>query len=570
MSIALAGLSVLLTPTSHADVLHGSQVWGDSTDNSYYNISNRTAQPVTVRAIKVNGQDYAASTIFYCYFKTNSFVGSENTPGNWVLVGAAQLDFDLNTHDKLLYVTNMVLAPNQQHAFLLTDSVADENGIMLGVDQSEALGGFTNNTLYIEGVDISTPSPSGNHYTDTGGADNFDGLALYSATCFPFSIYSYVGNTPPVLLMQPESQTVGALSPVSFAVVPYSPDNTTYQWRRNGVNIPGATNSTYVLPATMDETGAQFSVLATSSQLGAAVSSSAILTVTNNPAGDTNTIIYQQTFTPYPSYDMQFAAISSANNNYYGDANAGNNGFRSYLGKMIAGGDLPQDTTCRIAGYIDLAGIPSSATINFVQFQIAERGTFGNVGATFAIHALTNGVATFDEYVVGWTNGWINPGGDYSPAPLGIVFATSGGPSGFQEIQFTNNGGFVSAVQAALQSPSKRFGFLIKQVDESILNTVIRLDGDERGAPESPDSLLKPKFTIAFTAPGANAYHPKLNITSSGNNVVVSYDNTVDPNFVLQSSPSLSPATWTDVSTNVSPSTISAGAAAQFFRLRKY
>jgi Abnormal spindle-like microcephaly-assoc'd, ASPM-SPD-2-Hydin len=66
-----------------------------------------------------------------------------------------------------------------------------------------------------------------------------------------------------------------------------------YQWRRNGVDIPGATSSSYTTPATTTaDDGAQFSV-AVSNSAGSATSSAATLTVntpvsiTSQPVGQT-------------------------------------------------------------------------------------------------------------------------------------------------------------------------------------------------------------------------------------------------------------------------------------------
>src|SRR5688572_17088792 len=61
-------------------------------------------------------------------------------------------------------------------------------------------------------------------------------------------------NCPPIILTQPESQIVKVGSSATFSVVAQhgSPNTNAplnYQWKLNGVDIPGANNSTYTTPA---------------------------------------------------------------------------------------------------------------------------------------------------------------------------------------------------------------------------------------------------------------------------------------------------------------------------------
>jgi hypothetical protein len=52
-------------------------------------------------------------------------------------------------------------------------------------------------------------------------------------------------GTPPTITTQPAPQSVAAFSPVTFGVGVSDTASLSYQWRRNGVNIPGATNAQY-------------------------------------------------------------------------------------------------------------------------------------------------------------------------------------------------------------------------------------------------------------------------------------------------------------------------------------
>jgi len=89
-------------------------------------------------------------------------------------------------------------------------------------------------------------------------------------------------NPPPVapsITTHPASVTVTAPAAATFSVVAAGDAPLTYQWRRNGVNIGGATNSSYTLdPTAVSDSGATFDVVVTNGA-GSATSNAATLTV---------------------------------------------------------------------------------------------------------------------------------------------------------------------------------------------------------------------------------------------------------------------------------------------------
>jgi glucose/arabinose dehydrogenase len=96
----------------------------------------------------------------------------------------------------------------------------------------------------------------------------------------------YTANVVPSISSQPASVTVAAGQTASFSVTASGTAPLQYQWQRNGVNISGATASTYTRTATAADDGATFRAVVTNAA-GSATSNAATLTVLSNaaPAG---------------------------------------------------------------------------------------------------------------------------------------------------------------------------------------------------------------------------------------------------------------------------------------------
>ena len=87
--------------------------------------------------------------------------------------------------------------------------------------------------------------------------------------------------TPPAILTQPQSQTVTVGSDVTFSVEANGTEPLRYRWRRDGITIPGATNSTLTLFDVGTNSAGNYSVIVTNIA-GARISSNAVLTVIEN------------------------------------------------------------------------------------------------------------------------------------------------------------------------------------------------------------------------------------------------------------------------------------------------
>jgi hypothetical protein len=90
----------------------------------------------------------------------------------------------------------------------------------------------------------------------------------------------------PSITTQPKSQTVNEGSSVTFSVVATGTTPLTYQWKKNGSNISGATKSSYTISSTKTSDAGSYTVTVSNSA-GSVTSSAATLTVNggSTPSG---------------------------------------------------------------------------------------------------------------------------------------------------------------------------------------------------------------------------------------------------------------------------------------------
>jgi hypothetical protein len=148
-----------------------------------------------------------------------------------------------------------------------------------GYTATSSPGGLTgtgaSSPITVSGLANGTP------YTFTVTATNDEGTGPPSAASN--SVTPAAPGTAPTITVQPSNQTVTAGATATFSVTATG-SGLTYQWRRNGTPIGGATSSSYTTPATTVSGGSAnngdlYSVVVTGDTAPAATSSNATLTV---------------------------------------------------------------------------------------------------------------------------------------------------------------------------------------------------------------------------------------------------------------------------------------------------
>jgi glucose/arabinose dehydrogenase len=132
-------------------------------------------------------------------------------------------------------------------------------------------------------VDIAVHQDGSLYYLARGGGELFR--------------VQFTANTAPSISAHPASVTVAAGQSASFSVTASGTAPLTYQWQRNGVNIAGATSSSYTFTTTAADNGALYRAVV-SNAAGTVISNSATLTVLSN-AAPTGTITAPANGTSY-------------------------------------------------------------------------------------------------------------------------------------------------------------------------------------------------------------------------------------------------------------------------------
>ena len=131
------------------------------------------------------------------------------------------------------------------------------------------------------GTITGTPTQAGDFTVSITAFDDANlGAGTHGSVLSFYTITVVAGSTStaPEITTQPTSQTVTVGQPVSFSVTATGDPTPTFQWRKGGVNIAGATNATFTIASTTANDAAIYTVVVTNS-VSSVTSNGATLTV---------------------------------------------------------------------------------------------------------------------------------------------------------------------------------------------------------------------------------------------------------------------------------------------------
>lgn len=226
-----------------------------------------------------------------------------------------------------------------------------------------AIGGATSSTYT-----TPTETTTDNNAQFTVMVTNSAGSATSNAAVLTVN----ASSVAPTISTQPTSQTVAVGQTATFSVAATGTAPMTYQWKKGGVAITGATSSTYTTPAeTSTDNNAQFTVVVSNSA-GNATSNAAILTVST--AAVSPTISSQpssKTITAGQTASFSVVATGTAPLTYQWSKN----------GTVISGATSSTYTTAA-----------ETTADNAAQFTVAVSNSIGNTNSSPAV--LTVNAAT--------------------------------------------------------------------------------------------------------------------------------------------------------------------------------
>jgi uncharacterized repeat protein (TIGR01451 family) len=130
------------------------------------------------------------------------------------------------------------------------------------------------------GVNIPEATTSGLTLLNVKATDagNYDVVISNSCGTVTSTAAALIVNDKPVITSQPVSLTKGAGQSATFSVTATGP-SLTYQWRKDGVNISGATASSFTIPSVKTGDAGSYDVVVTDT-CGSVTSTAATLTIT--------------------------------------------------------------------------------------------------------------------------------------------------------------------------------------------------------------------------------------------------------------------------------------------------
>ena len=283
----------------------------------------------------------------------------------------------------------------------------------------------------------------------------------------------------PTITTQPGNQAVTAGQTATFTVVATGTAPLSYQWQKNGVNIAGATSTSYTMPATTTaDSGASLAAVV-SNTAGTVTSAAATLTV--NAAAVAPTIATQpvnQTVTAGQTATFTVVATGSAPLSYQWQKNGVN-----IAGATSAGYTTPATTTADsgaslAAGVSNTAGTVTSAaatlTVNpapvapTITTQPGNQTVTAGQTATFAVVAAGTSPLSYQ-----WRKNGANIAGATAASYTTPATATTDSGSTFAVVASNTAGTATSAAATLMVNPAPAPGIQVSSTSLNFGNGVV-------------------------------------------------------------------------------------------------
>ncbi|HLP07616.1 MAG TPA: immunoglobulin domain-containing protein, partial [Opitutaceae bacterium] len=332
-----------------------------------------------------------------------------------------------------------------------------------GLSVTSATASGTSLVLNASSGTISgTPTTAGNYSVSIKAWEKTGATGKSASYSYTINVTGGVAATAPSITTQPSSQTVTAGGSVSFSVAASGTAPLSYQWKKGGSDISGATSATYSIASAASGDAGTYTVVVTNSA-GSATSNGATLTV--NAAATAPSITTQpsnQTVTAGGSVSFSVAASGTAPLSYQwkkGGANISGATSATYSIASAATGDAGTYT-------VVVTNSVGSTTSNGATLTVNAAATAPSITTQPSSQTVTTGSAvSFSVAASGtaplsyqWKKGGANISGGTS-ATYSIASAATG-DAGTYTVVVTNSAGSATSngatltVNAAATAPS--------------------------------------------------------------------------------------------------------------------
>ena len=425
--------------------------------------------------------------------------------------------------------------------------------------------------------------------------DTYSSFALPSASP-PLS--------PPYIIAQPQSQSVPPGGNAAFSISVAGNASLTYQWKFNGTNLSGASQSSLTVSNVSGADVGPYSVVVSNSAGSAQSAPATLLDAIPPPIASEP---FAAAVTPYSVGSNLIGQTNAAGQTWYA-AGSGGNYMTIAAGNLTVPGLAPSTGNSVQFGVLSAPnsrfGLGTTVTSGTLYYsfllRVDDLGTLNSSGGFFAAFNNSTGSQTGVPSVVGAAVQTRLSGSGYNiglkKAASGSVFDTTTyavGQTVFIVGSYTFNTASTNDDEADLwiAPPPATFGSATAPSPTLSSTTGSDISGAQiasfilfgRGSGNTglqPAAMVADELRIGtnwagVTPPAAPPMPPLLGIALSGGNVVLSWP-TNSPGFTLQYAPALIPGSnlWT---MNTDPTNLSGGfysvtssinAATRFFRLQ--